>query len=122
MFSVVLISVPEPALSWHSKSTLPYILHVQPSELYLQKFRPYSVLLYFAAYWNVSLLVTSFSLPRPGFNPGSVRMGFMVDNMALVAISRLVLWLAPVIIILPLLHTHCHRRRYVILASDSVFK
>ena len=75
-----------------------------------------------AAYRNVLLLVTGFSLPRAGFNPGPGRMGFMVDNMALGAIYRLVLRFVPVIIILPLLHTHCHRRRYVILATDSVFK
>jgi len=48
-FSVVLISVAEPALSWHSKSTLHYVLDVQPSKLYLQKFRPYSLLPSFAA-------------------------------------------------------------------------
>jgi hypothetical protein len=41
---------------------------------------------------------------RPGFDPGSVPVGFVVDKMALGQGFPRILWFSPVIFIPPVLH------------------
>jgi hypothetical protein len=53
-------------------------------------------------------LVAGLSPRRPGFDPGSVNVGFVVDEVALGQVFLLVLRFSPVSIILLVLHTHLH--------------
>jgi hypothetical protein len=50
-------------------------------------------------------MAQAVSLPqRPGFDPGSVHVGFMVDKVALGQVFPRVLWFSPVNFIPPVLH------------------
>jgi hypothetical protein len=49
-------------------------------------------------------LVADLSPRRPGFDPGSVHVGFMVDKLALGQVHPRVLRFFPVNFILPMLH------------------
>jgi hypothetical protein len=53
-------------------------------------------------------LVAGLSPRRPGFDPRSVHMGFVVDKVALGLVFLPVLQFSPVSIIPPMLHTHLH--------------
>jgi hypothetical protein len=49
-------------------------------------------------------LVTGLPPQRPGFDPGSVHVGFVVDEVALGQVSPRVLRFSPVNFITPVLH------------------
>jgi hypothetical protein len=49
-------------------------------------------------------LVAGLSPRRPGFHPGSVHVGFVVDNVALGQGFPRILWFSPVNFIPPVLH------------------
>jgi len=55
-----------------------------------------------------TLLVTSLSLLRPGFDLGSVYVRCVVDKLAMGQVFHRVFQFFPVIIILPTLHIHLH--------------
>jgi hypothetical protein len=68
-------------------------------------------------------LVAGLSPRRPGFNPSSVSVGFVVNEVALGSVFLPTLWF-PLSVIPQVFHAHiflCHRR-YVISAHDSVGK
>jgi hypothetical protein len=58
---------------------------------------------YRAVPW-LSRLVAGFPPWRPGFDPGSVHVGFMVDKVAVGQVFPRVLWFSPVSFIPPVLH------------------
>jgi hypothetical protein len=64
-------------------------------------------------------LVAGLSPRRPGFAPGSIHVGFMVDSVALGQVFLRVLRFSPVNIIPPLLHIHLSPPHEVCDCSDQ---
>jgi hypothetical protein len=65
-------------------------------------------------------LVTGFSPQKPGFKPGSVHVGFVVEKVALGQVFLQVLWFSPVSIIPPLLSKLISSVRFQVLTAASV--
>ena len=67
--------------------------------------------------------VTLFSPWTPWFNPSTVYLGFVVDNVALGQVFLQVLWFSSISIISWTLHTHSPTAKTnIILATDSNWK
>lgn len=70
-------------------------------------------------------LVTGLSPRRPGFNPGPIHFGFVINKLASVQVFLQVLQLSPLTINPQMLHIHitliCHGR-HTNLATDSLVK